>query len=430
MRYLDNHEVQFELSNPQYWPDDSAPPVPNISVDNFYEGSTAIEDGDYVALYEDWEPHPGFRVPNNTTHFHGVPNTRTSDSISGISKTTGDHILWSHLNTEASIPSFTFYDERSVETFESEFLPAAAGLFNTRQQDTGITVFHSHVAHNLENSFAIQGGSNLFMPETRTTLTLGHIQRSYNAGIFSEQKNIVRDFEVVDFYVRVKKHALFGKLGESRIAMKIPGYEIVFFSVIDSKDDLADTFLIGANIWRLGVDSSDNEIVLDNGYAMNINVASSPGANPEFGEYVNIVLRFEIYKGTQDYGRFAVTNGETTGIYSQTTKYYPRWNKTPMDIIHLFAARGLNNTNITSDFNVPMSVQCVGYTDRNSVPNLLDTIRNVYPSPHEFYYPLIGTYNPIQAQQEYPKIVQNYTGNLWEYLNKIATNNPFQRKVN
>lgn len=428
MRYLDNHEVQFELSNPQYGPDDSAPPVPNISVDNFIEGTTAIEEGDYVSMYEDWAPHPGFRVPNDTTHFHGIPNTRSTDSVSGVSKTTGDHILWSHLNVDGYAPSFTIYDDRSLETYEREFLPAAGGLFNVRQQGSGITVFHSHVAHNLENSFAVQGGTNAFMPETYSTLIFGDVQRSFNANIFSEQKNIIRNFEVVDFYIRVKKEYVFGQRGESRIGLFIPGYEFAFFSRILNDNDFGEEFIVGAHIWK--VDRSGDTVVdIKSGYAMSINVANRPDIDPEFGEFVNFVLRFEIYKGTQDYGVFAGTDGHTIQVYSQATKFYPDWDNNPFDIEHIFASRGLNNNN-PGDYVVPMSVQCVGYPSRNDVPVLEESMRNVYPSPHEFYYPIIGSYDPLQSVERYPKIIQNYSGNLWEYLNKVATSNPFSRKIN
>ena len=162
MSFLSNQDVQFELSNPLYYPDDSAPPIPNISVSHLdSEGANYISSTDTVSLVDDRLPRNSLRRPNAFMHYSGMPQTRTYSTESGTVTTTGDHIFYSHLNVESSVPTHKAYSFESLDTYFNELVPAVCGLHNISTHGLGVPIAHIHSAHHLENSFAIQGVSNL-----------------------------------------------------------------------------------------------------------------------------------------------------------------------------------------------------------------------------------------------------------------------------
>lgn len=423
MTYLDNHDVQFELSNPQYFPDDSAPPVPNISVSTIGESGT-IKSDDHISLYEGKAPHPGFQNPNDIIHFHGVPTTRATDSISGVTKTTGDHILWSHLNVESSVPSFTLYNEDSKETYFSEFLPAAAGVYNFNGSGAGVPIVYVHAAQNIANSFAIYGGSGTFLPEGFTGQSSIHEQKVFETRYISSGASLVNNYEILDFYVRIKKEGVMGAENGSRIDVFLAGYELTFVSKLQADGRL----LFYVYAWKVDRESGD---VISQGIVTSHYLTSTPQLIAEHGNFINLVVRFELHKGSGDIGQvYATADGERFYQIVLPDAYTPTWDNTSVELRAVFATWGLGLGDSETEYSLPMSVQIVGYVSRNEVLSAQEAVLGVYPSPYEFYYPLSGHVSYDYAESMYPLIVPKHKGNLWDYANKVATMFPYRRMVN
>lgn len=427
MKFLDSLEVQVEVSNPQYYPDASAPPIPNINVSYLSESdSSLIGDNETVSITNAKYPRYDTRNPNSYTHMIGVPNTKNYSSDSKTLSISGDHIFYNHLNVDSYIPPFTVMDSYDLDTYFSELAPAVCGLHNYPAITNGTPLLYVHAAHNYYNSFALVGSRNVVLPldpylansspETNKIVS--------SSGLTEDVTDGTGDFEVIDYIIRLEKNSIEDIPGGSMILLQNDELEIFIQNFYRSRTGEQFFVFLVYTIDRSGdepVVSSSSEI-----FRVSLEDIAGDGsysAFPNEGKYINLLLRY--YPSEPNRPAELIThNGKDVRTWQSPVSYVPWPSSTfKSDTIFMYDS---SIVIVGGEYGMPMSIQVVGYKNSDSAPNPAKLVLDyTYPSPHESYYPI---YKP-PLNTAYPLVFPGYKGNIWDHVNKVSTNLPFDRKV-
>lgn len=425
MSFLENQDIQFELSNPLYYPDDSAPPLPNISVSHMSDvGARHISATDIVSLVDSAMPRHSDRSPNAFMYYAGVPQTRNYSTDSGTVTTTGDHVFYSHLNVESSAPSHSVYDFDSLDTYFTELVPAMCGLHNISTHGIGIPLAYVHNAHHLNNSFAIQGVSNIPLPLNQYLRGDRDIKKTFTNTGFSNSQDMSRDYEALDFVFRIQRKSLWGQVGSNQISLYINSEnQFMFRAFTDGTDTNGNTkYTLWGYQWQYDL-SGEEKVTRDKGQIFYSSLSIEDEKLPPSSQYVYVVLRLDL--NNADRPHWLTTDGNISRSWSSPTGFWPQFDSNRVSLGNIFAIGGVENNIVDADYNLPLSLQVIGYPSYDTMPDLLDLRHRIYPSPHEFAYPLYREHQDVQ----FPFVIPNYTGNMWEHVNKVATGLPYGRMI-
>lgn len=121
-------DILWELPNIQYFPDDSAPPIPNSSMTLLDPNSKSFHGSQGVASYS--EDDLSVKTLADLPHFTGVFNSANYDYHSGVTNFEIDQLFYSYLNVDTTIPYK--YVENNVSRFDfifRDFIPSLCGLY-------------------------------------------------------------------------------------------------------------------------------------------------------------------------------------------------------------------------------------------------------------------------------------------------------------
>lgn len=425
MSFLDKQDVQIETSNPLYYPDDSAPPVPNITLSQMVEkGTGQINKTDYVALSRVSIPRDITKQPTAYTQIAGTPSTKNYSSDEGVETVTGDHIFFSRLNVEARIPTFKLVNENSLETYFRELAPAVCGVHNYAFTGTGEPIVYAHSAHNLDNSFAVQGGSNEILPlSPSTAISSPEEQRFFTTKGLNNSEDKAANFDVVDYIVRVEKKYIEGRRGVGSVILMSDYLEIGFFAILTDDDFIIRSHYVITD--RSGDDSAKaTPEIIEDERLFNYTIINDESAYPEEGDFVYFAVRTHPSK-PKDIPQLAVNAGIKSAVVDVPGGANGiDW---PTSFYNLNTVAIVSPEVIYDDaYRVPMSVQVLGYKLEETAPDFGQFVwDNTYPSPFEYYYPIYGDVSNLK----YPIILPGTEGNIWEHVNRVATNFPYKQLV-
>lgn len=376
---------EWGLSNPQYFPDDSAPPIPSCNISTVEENSYPFQQtGEQLSLGVGDKSFSSDSI--ELSNFTGVPNTTGFDYTTGVTQLDIDHIFYSYLNSEIQVPfrHLTGYD--ALKHYALEFIPALCGLYTIEIPTGGEHLYF------LDNE--VSGSST--MNNNYAINYLGRLMYSgRRAGdIITElYPRKPKRYSVLDF--------IFDRKALRRVANNYtystttisPYYNITFeLTPSNSNRDLVATVLLQDK-------STDNQ---ENVVIGNFNVSGF-----DFNELFFFRLDFD-----SDLVQFMFRRGGSEN-YSVETRVL---NSKPA---HLdFSVNGISSG--TRYFGA--MVQAIGYN--YNVGTLENTYSNVI-RPKEFGYLLFSE----SAEDTVNFALPPYTGNAWTYINKLASVQPYKRVI-
>lgn len=432
----DVDQVSLELSNPLYYPDDSTPPVPNMTISKFSEtgqDATQVDNGP-TGLGDVGTPQPATWNLTDFSKFTGYNNEATWEALTGNVSTTLDHVFYSKLNVDTHIPAYRVEDYFGLETYFKELVPATCGVQNF-PVSRGLPIGYIHSSGSYESNFALYGEHNAVMPLKYFTNNAAHIANGdevYQAppGASGETLN---NIGVVDYVFRVRRNRT---ASSSSIRVITPGYEIMFWF-----NELAN----GNISYAIQGFSNDEENPTWKFLSSpsTINLSTWPHTDSPILDYQNdfcfIIRMFPGYSTSamRQIIPYAIPLPATLeSIYDvevdpKATNYRP-WDGAIED----FRLRHIRpgGTLRTTDAHLNVSMQIIGYRsaedaggwhpENTSNPEKdLPQYKTMWWHRH-FYYPLHGTPNT-----GYPFTIPSYSGNAWEHLNKLATTFPYTKVV-
>lgn len=362
--------VQWELSNPQYSPDDSAPPVPNMTISSIETDSLEFQQTDnYYALHETVGEYGGLLDLGN---FAGVPNTVDFDYNTGHLSTTVDHLFYSYLNVDTVLPPFRITSKATFDMYFKELIPASCGLYTIDIPRAGRHVMYLYSNNGNTNKFVYSGFGEPYSPETRTTT-------SARTTLTNHSEEVVENYKVVDFLIDFKSVPL-----SSVIPVRLEGvnyslefaisrYDIVF-TVHRIYDD-GDTYQVTHRMTDADLDQT-------------------------------IYCRFHLEEG-----RFTTQYTKTDNNITQVNTDFS--SAMPSNL-------GLKINQVVMPTAVPgtsLAMQVIGYDDGN-IADLTAYDDVVRPKSH--YYPIVRYSNGLTMA------LPRHSGNMWAYINQLATTQPFQ----
>ena len=361
--------LQWEIPNPQYFPDDSAPPIPNSSITTVEQNSLPFNNSqDAVSYAQDGE------VMNSVTdraRFTGVPNAAKFDYRTGITELEIDHIFYSYLNVDVNIPYKYIGNHSNHFNFVfRHYIPALCGLYTIEVPPEGHHLAYwmnaDNPAHNVY-SFAINGlGKQMFT------------HYYWRDGIVNQFPESVREYDYIDFVFEFQR----GRYGQP-FTYTTTNYDITFHfqstynlevSIRDSSGDSSESTVIGT------FDLSDH--VIDELIIFRMNFAEEN-------------LSLMSWKS----GGYGIVTKPFTNIPSNT---------------------GFSVLRMDYGSAAPTcSCQIIGYNVETSMEDLYgDVIR---PKNH-WRYPIAS--EDLNNAERF--VLPPYQGNAWEYYNKIFAMYPFR----
>lgn len=364
--------LQWEIPNPQYFPDDSAPPIPNSSITTVEQNSLPFNNSqDAVSYAQDGEVMTSV---TDRARFTGVPNTAKFDYRTGITELEIDHIFYSYLNVDVNIPyKYIGNQSRHFNFVFRHYIPALCGLYTIEVPPEGHHLAYwmnaDNPAHNVY-SFAINGlGKQMFT------------HYFWRDGIVNQFPESVRKYDYIDFVFEFQR----GMYGQP-FTYSTTNYDITFHfqstrnlevSIRDSSGDSSESTVIGT------FDLSDH--VIDELIIFRMNFAEEN-------------LSLMSWKS----GEHGIVTKPFTNIPSNTGFSVLRMGY--------------------SDAAPTCSCQIIGYNVETDMEDLYgDAIR---PKNHWRYPIASGDLNNADRF-----VLPPYQGNAWEYYNKIFAMYPFRRLI-
>lgn len=428
MSFLNSQDVQIEVSNPQYYPDDSPPPVPNITVANTSTkiGTTPLSEYEVLSVGEYYRHSENDSDPNNYLHMKGTPATRNYGSDHGTESTTGDHLFYSHLNVDAAVPTFNVVNSDSLETYFRELLPAVCGLGNyTNYGGNGIPILNIHQAHNLENSYVVQSVTNNIFP-----LHPHHFPESnyptliWDTTVLHGTSSASHTFDEYEFVLRFKNKFLTSRYGLSDIRVGNNDYQLLFRVEYDPSTVGSVTGYLYVRMYYWFFDySGDGDRVT---YLSGNRSRSFPyPQSKDFrGDYSYVSIRFgEKFSSYVNYGDHFTHHDAFKHNSGSEDGGFPRVSYMP-HMVWIGDKKGA--TDNTTGYNIPTTLEVIGRNNSELSPPVADLMEtNIHPDVFNSYYPLYSSVSENNLPMMFPK----YSGNMWEYANKVATNLPYESKV-
>lgn len=361
---------QWELSNPQYYPDDSAPPVPNMAVTTVEDNSLPFQRSTgYVALHETLG---GYRGLTDISNFAGIASTVGYDYSNGRLDATADHLFYTYLNVEATVPHFRVNTQARFDMYFRDVLPAACGLYTVDVPGTGRHVLYTKAIGGNQDKIAYSGLGELYTPEIRTATS----QRTTLTN--NSLENTVL-YPVLDFLLDYKT---ISAAHTPTVLIEGVNYSIEF--------RLSRTGIIFI-LHRPYEDGATFQVTHD--------FDSRDIDTPVFARF-----RFDTNTLTTQYYK---TDGTSTQINSNFSAGMPSNRE--------FKVNKLVFPSAYSGAEVAMQV--IGF-DTDQRPALASYRTMVRPKDH--YYPL------LEYKGDMDMFLPSHTGNVWAYVNQLAATRPFQ----
>lgn len=363
-------DIKWELSNPQYFPDDSAPTVPNMAVTSVETSSLPFHEiGDYYALHETLGEYQG---QLDLSNFAGVPNSVDFDYNTGHLKTTVDHLFYSYLNVDSVLPAFEIDSKATFDMYFRELIPASCGLYTVVVPDTGRHVLYLYANNGNDNKLAYSSFEEPYSPESRTLAS----SRSTLTNHSDEQ---VEDYKVIDFIIDFSSTQLSSVVpvrmdgSNYTLELAVSRYDIVF--TLNRIFDDGESFQVTQQMDDIDLDST-------------------------------IYCRFNI-EDEQFSTQYTKTDGNRTRVNSSFAGAMP-------------SNTGLKINSVVLPDRVPgtqLAMQVIGYdnTFMDDLAAYEDMIR-----PKDHYYPI------VRWEPGMRMVLPKHEGNMWSYVNQLSTIQPFQ----
>lgn len=378
MSQIDKHKVsrlQWEIPNPQYFPDDNAPPLPSSSITTVEQNSLPFNNSqDAVSYAQDGEVMTSV---TDQDRFTGIPTASKFDYRTGLTELEIDHIFYSYLNVDVSIPyKFIGNQSRHFNFVFRHFIPALCGLYTIEVPPEGHHLAYwmntSDPAHNVY-SFAINGlGKQMFT------------HYFWRDGIVNQFPESVRKYDYIDFVFEFQDDSY----GEA-FTYTTANYDITFHfqgtyvsgstktlevSIRDSSSDSSESTVIGT--FDLTGHDFDELFIL----RMNFSEENLSLMSWKSGEHSIVTKPF--------------TNiPSNTGFSVLRMDYRPTAPKS--------------------------SCQIIGY---NVETDMADLYGDVIRPKNHWRYPIAS--GDLNNADKF--VLPPYQGNAWEYYNKIFSMYPFR----
>lgn len=386
------YELQWELSNPQYYPDDNAPPVPNIALATVEQNSLQFNNlEEYVSLSD------RSNVPKDLAdlqNFAGVPNDLGFDYRAGATQTTADHLFYSYLNVDANIPPyFLDGDEELIATYFRDFVPAACGVYNTEIPSGGNHLGYFCYPGWLRSSYAFSEKNELMfdvsgdLSSNRSRL----INKSQSQPRRCDVIDIV--FHILDHYSGSSRYESITSVGSDIDIMY--RFDIVQISGSNRALDLTISLTDKSN------ENPSETLLLDKFRISRLDLEANP----------YILARVDLTQGSVE------ITGETSVGEITTTRGFTPLSYTPLFRVQEFHRLGTHDVN--------HSAQLIGFTRESVIP-----LREQYSDSIHFkkyFYQLYG--DIFWFDENYEIVIPAHKGNAWSHLNKISTMFPYRRLV-
>lgn len=384
------YDLRWELSNPQYYPDDSAPPVPNMSMGVVEETSLPFNNTqDIVSLSDSQVTSDGVLDLYN---FTGVTNTSDFDYKSGQTNATADHVFYSHLNVETKLPPYfvTNYTN-SLESYFRDFIPAMCGLYNVEIPTGGIHLgYYANPSYGYQDRFGVSSSGEA-MHTVHDVLNRSSINRSNDP---------VRDVDILDF--------VFHLVGAGTTDISSRTTDMTIFS---------DQFNIRIRYTGRRSSSKYNQ-------TFRVFFQDNLSATPEEVEVITNFTSYNIDLDSPQLVRVDLANKTIEVIANQVNN---QWESVNNSFSHTNTRPKFRVTEINGGFNsqTNFSMQIIGYRDFDVLP-LVEQYENVL-FYKKYYFPLVDA-GRIQSDLIY-RVFPKYSGNAWEYINKLSALYPFRRLI-
>lgn len=388
------YELQWELSNPQYYPDDSAPPVPNIALSTVEQNSMKFNGSqEYVSLTDKSQVPERF---SDLQNFAGVPNDLGFDYRTGANQATADHIFYSYLNVDAHIPPYHFDGHRDlIKTYFRDFVPAACGVYNAEIPSGGDHMGYFCYPGWLWSEYAFSEKDELMfsIPETDYTTDFRAINKSQSRPKRYDVIDLV--FHIIDFY---------GGDYLKYDTLTVTGPDIDIIYRFDEESPAASNRTLDLTITLVDKVGENIEeiVILDHFRISRLLLSSSP----------YIFARVDLTAGTVE-----VLAETSNGDISTTTSF------TPLSYRPLFR---INELYFSGTDDIAHSTQFIGYT-RESVKPLSEQYENSTLFK-KYFYELFDNIS-FRDEENFDFVAPAYKGNAWSHVNKLSTMFPYRRLV-
>lgn len=382
--------LQWELPNPQYYPDGNAPPIPNMSITSVDDNSKKFSvSHEYVSISDKNVAPSGLA---DTARFGGVPNDMGFDYQTGATNITSDHAFYSYLNVDTKIPAFNVDGKRdSLTTYVRDFIPATCGVYNVESPEGGYNIgYYVDPDYIYYNRFGFSHNGE-FMEQRKQWATDPIINRSTSQN---------QGFDVIDLVINYTE-----------------------FSHVSNTSNLT---IVGADFDILlrvtGQDSSINgrrvthSVVLVDKLSESLEeyLVLSPveATNPVFNE--PFIIRLDFSRGIAETGR---VNSSGIWTWYENEFTFPMLNPVRFNVQEFRG--GSNNDNI-------YSVQIIGYSNAD-----VKTLKEQYSEVVHFkkyFYDFFHRFRTL-LPNELDIVFPYYEGNAWSYLNQISTIFPYRSLV-
>src|SRR5690625_1903608 len=440
-------DAQWEISNPLYFSDDSTPPIPNITVDNFGAGGAdLIDDNSFVTLNDPTFFREESSDPTNLNTFVGIPNTRSYDSTTDIETTTGDHYFYSQLNLDTRIPQYLVENPASLETYFRDFVPAACGISTPYVGNDPAThlVTASNAAGNRQpfvfagselDYIVSQNRTNPFHgPYTALTSTSSEWPRSYNH-IYSVARNVRRratsairgTFDYLDIVLNIRMPENPKEYAHSYTRVNFD--KVVFIMYFKYIAESHEMIVSVQQYYRYSDDSTPNAPALWRRYQLNFSRRISLD-NYMIAENKSDYLRLYVRQSLKELSpseSVILTSADTfstNGSFSDTSLFEET------STLQLNSVNVMEGTELPEDvgFYLPYTFSIFGRTgDMVSQEGEIIEMSRHHPDPKHYYYPLYDTEAANKLQ--YPFVIPGHSGNAWEYVNKVASTLPYRKII-
>lgn len=394
------YDLQWELSNPQYYPDDSAPPVPNMSLSSVEPNSMLFNSHqDHVSITDRTD------IPEDITdlpRFSGVPNDLGYDYRTGSYRSTADHLFYSYLNVESKIPPYTLNGRFDyINTYFRDFVPATCGVYNIEIPPGGthLGYFCKPGLYKDLGTFAFSDKDELMFDTHRD-----------EGPIINMSKSQPKRVDAIDF--------VFHLLDSSSNV----GFEEPEVGLIASGPDFDLKFRLYARDARRGHNLELTVWLIDKSSDSPVEVVILDNFTIESLDHSNSKVIYFMFRVNLTEGKVEAWAENGRGDEFQGSSTFTPLQGFPRFSVQEFRRFGY----IFTDY----SVQLIGYTRESMKP-----LKEQYTDSIQFkkyYYPFFYNFNIYRGDADESDLnftFPAYQGNAWSYLNQVATMFPYRRLV-
>lgn len=369
-------EIQWELSNPQYYPDDSAPPVPNMTVSTIEDNSLAFQSiKDYYALHETLGKYGG---QNDLSNFAGIVNSVDFDYESGLLQATVDHLFYNYLNVDATVPPYRIVSQRTHDFYFKELIPASCGLYTIDTPDVGRHVLYLAMSNARTDKFAFSGFGESYSHDVRSS------QNARTTLVNHSQEN-QEDYHVLDFIIDFHSANLTNGVNY----MLVCSNYMLEFTI--NRYDLVFTIY---HVVSDGIEGFEHTFTTTHDFD-NLDTTKS----------IYCRLDFSTEQFTSQYTKNDNNIGRTVSGYSEGMP-----ENTKLKINKIVVPDASSGTRL--------GMQVIGYT-YTDVGHLREY--DDLPRPKSHYYQIVDYTGPVSLPA--------HTGNMWSYINMLAATKPFKELI-